>query len=201
MSARLFLVFSLLSISFSFDLMGQEVSATADNSALADRFKSLDVSYLGTTQNCIPYDVYALKYHNTWVLTILEQETVATFVTRPPRSDEKVHTASTYFTEGVSYLVEIDSYFKKKKRKKTVNDLELYGFYKLNKKGKRAMRGMLLLELPDEKEVPDFFLFKFFHSLFSKAEKEVDDNRLKPNLEEKIKSTEEKINAQVDDIK
>ena len=180
----------------------QEVDTTASKNEMITRFKTLDVSYLGTTQNCIPYDVYALKYYNSWILTIIEKQTLGIFITRPPRSEEQIHTGSQYFMQGASYLVEFKNYLKKKSRRKVVNDLELYGFYKLNRLGKRTMRGLLLIELPDTREqaAPSFFLFKFFHNLFSKAEMPEDD-RIKPNLEEKIKPAEDKVNEQADKIK
>ncbi len=180
----------------------QEADTTAIKSEIINRFKTLDVSYLGTTQNCIPYDVYALKYYNSWILAVIENQTVGIFVTRPPRSKERIHTASLYFMEGTSKLIELKNYLKKKSRRKVVNDLELYGFYKLNKLGKRTARGLLLLELPDNRQQaePSFFLFKFFHNLFSKT-KLPENDRIKPNLEEKIQPIEDKLNEQLDTIK
>lgn len=199
MKSKTYIIFICIFYIFSNTAFSQEKDSL-DSSEIIDNFKSLDISYLGTTQNCTPYNVYAIRYKKSWILAVTEEETFAIFITSPPRSEEKIFTSSHFFNSGVSKIISIPGYLKKKQKRKTVNDIDLYGYYKPNRKGKKALEGLFLIEIPDIKEEPTFFLWKFFNNLFSKSKEKLEDNPIKKNINEKVKSAEEKVISQKEKV-
>ncbi len=168
------------------------------------QFKKLDVSYIGSTQNCVGYDIYALKYKRSWFLAITVQDSpnLTVFIEKPPRSEEKLPKVSDFTIEGLNGIL-VNQYTKKKTRRKKVNDLELYGFYKLRRQGKRVAKGILYVEFPDDVNAEsNFFLFKMIKGIFGKKlPKAPDPKSLKPELQKKIeapiKEAEQKIDSAI----
>jgi hypothetical protein len=143
-----------LYLSIAFNLSAQEDSVKVELSNrkesirnLMGNFKNLHIGHYGTTQNCVAYDVYALKYRWYWFLFIKQDEEISMMIVRPPLKDKNIDYPTLFFAEGVakSYFY---NYTKFKKRRRKVIDMHIYGFYKLNRFGKRAIRNLLLLEYP-----------------------------------------------------
>lgn len=148
----------IINLTTGFNLLAQDGSvpveqAPAEENPGLPEFKNLadmQVGYYGTTQNCEPFNIYAFKYKRTWMF-IAKQEANYTFlIVRPPRSEEKgVLPGSNFLYEGLS-LANENAYTKLVKRRKIVKDIEVYGYYKFYRPGKKAIKGLLLLEYPDE---------------------------------------------------
>jgi hypothetical protein len=110
---------------------------------------SLHVGYYGTTQNCKAFNIYGFKYKRTWLLIANQDMNLTYLVARPPRSEgKKVVPGSNFLFEGLSKANE-HNYTKLKKRRRVIKDIEIYGFYKFHRPGKKAMKGLLLLEYPE----------------------------------------------------
>ena len=174
-------------------LKAQSTDSTSFEQEVISNLETLTVSFSGNAQNCIPYDVYAFKYKRSWLIAMKESENLALFVTKPPRSEEKLYVASDYLLDGISKIIPNDTYYKKKNRRRVVNDIEIYPFYKLKRRGKQVMKGLLLLELPDEKEPTTFFLFKPF---VKKKDEVLDKAPLKRDFEESIQKAKDKVGAE-----
>ena len=163
-------------------------------SSYLEEFKKLDVSYIGSTQNCVGYNVYALKYKRTWFLAtnVNKSSAMSVFIERPPRSEDPFPSASPFLVEGIKGTL-VAQYAKKKNRRKKVKDLQLYGFYKFKKPGKRAVKGLLLIEYPkDVNKEPEFFLFKMFYDMFNKnLEEAKPDPNIQKQFEEKLQKPAE----------
>ncbi|PLX24276.1 MAG: hypothetical protein C0599_02635 [Salinivirgaceae bacterium] len=141
-------------ISFSKASFGQNDSAVLDIKDRAQSIKQLlgdlknyHIGHYGTTQNCVAYDVYALKYKWYWFLFIKQEENISLMMVRPPLKDKNIDYPSLFFSEGVARAY-FHKYIKFKKRRKKVIDMHIYGFYKLNRFGRRAIKNLLLLEYP-----------------------------------------------------
>lgn len=175
-----------------------EVPANGDRTqAYLEEFKKLDVSYIGSTQNCVGYNVYAIKYKRTWFLAtnVNESPVLSVFVEKPPRTEDAFPVASPFLVEGLKGIL-VNQYAKKKNRRKKVKDLQLYGFYKLKRPGRQAAKGLLLIEYPKElNKEPDFFLFKMFYDMFNKKKEEMKPD---PNIQ---KQFEDKLKAPLDKAK
>lgn len=114
---------------------------------LMGHFKDLHIGHYGTTQNCVAYDVYALKYRWYWFLFIKQEDEVSMMMVRPPVKDKNIDYPSLFFAEGVARTY-FHNYTKFKRRRKKVIDMYIYGFYKLNRFGRRSIKNLLLLEYP-----------------------------------------------------
>lgn len=175
-----------------------EVPASGDRTqAYLEEFKKLDVSYIGSTQNCVGYNVYAIKYKRTWFLAtnVKDSPVLSVFIEKPPRSEAAFPAASAFVVEGLKGML-VNKYAKKKNRRKKVKDLQLYGFYKLKRPGRQAAKGVLLIEFPKElNKEPDFFVFKFFYDLFNKKKEELKPD---PNIKQQF---EDKLQVPVDKAK
>ena len=178
----------------NFSLQAQDSSAVAKQ-ALISQFETLTVSFSGNAQNCIPYDVYAFKYKRSWMIVMRQESTLALFVTKPPRSTEALYEGSTFLLDGLSRIIPNTAYFKKKNRRRVVNDIEIYPYYKLKKRGKQVMKGLFLLELPEEEKEP-FFLLKPFMKKKEEAEEKVP---LKRDFEESIQKAKDNAEATVEE--
>lgn len=168
----------------------------ASKQQIISNLKTLTVSFSGNAQNCIPYDVYAFKYKKSWFIVMLEGENLAMFVTNPPRSEEKLYVSSDYLLDGISRIIPNKNYYAQKNRRKVVNDIEIYPFYKLKKRGKQVMKGLLLLELPDTEESKPFFLFRPF---IKKKEELEEKAPLKRDFEESIQKAKDAAESKVEE--
>ena len=183
---------------------GGEVPANGDRTqAYLEEFKKLDVSYIGSTQNCVGYNVYAIKYKRTWFLAtnVNESPVLSVFVEKPPRTEDVFPIASPFLVEGLKGIL-VNKYAKKKNRRKKVKDLQLYGFYKLKRPGRQAAKGLLLIEYPKElNKEPDFFIFKFFYDMFNKKKEEMKpDPNIQQQFEDKLKGPMDKAKEEISTI-
>jgi len=133
-------------------------------------FKSMHIGYYGSTQNCEPYQVYALKYRNNWFLIVNAKGNISYMHINPPVKEKKIYYPSKYFMEGIA-LSFSHGYTKLKKRKRNVIDMDIYGYYTFNRYGKKIIKGLLYLEYP----YYDKGIFKW----------KLDEEKAKKMLEEK----------------
>ncbi len=196
MKTKTFPFLIILFCSFS-GLVAQSTDSTSLNQEVISKLETLTVSFSGNAQNCIPYDVYAFKYKRSWLIVMKESDNLALFVTKPPRSEEKLYVASDFLLDGLSKIIPNTTYYNRKNRRRVVNDIEIYPFYKLQRRGKQVMKGLLLLELPDEEEPSTFFLLKPF---MKKKEEVLDKAPLKRDFEESIQKAKEKVGAEVSEV-
>lgn len=180
----------------SFVSFSQEPDSSINSQKIIENLKTLTVSFSGNAQNCIPYDVYAFKHKRSWFIVMLEGQNLALFITNPPRTEEKLYVASDYLLDGLSRIVPNTNYYAQKNRRKVVNDIEIYPFYKLSKRGKQVMKGLLLLELPDTKKSEPFFLFKPF---IKKKEELEEKAPLKRDFEESIQKAKDAAESKVEE--
>lgn len=114
-----------------------------------ENLTDLHIGYYGTTQNCKSFNIYAFKYKRTWFFVANQNMNLTFLVARPPRTEGKVVLpGSNYLLEGLS-KANAHSYTNLKKRRRVIKDIEIYGFYKFHKPGKKAVKGLLLLEYPE----------------------------------------------------
>jgi len=147
------------------DLQAQEDSLMLNDSvepkALESKFEGLTkmhVSYYGSTQNCEPYTVSAIKYKRNWFLIINTNDRMSFIHINAPFSDGKIIYPSQLFIESIAKS-HVLCYTKLKKKKATVNDMDIYGYYKFNKFGRKVIKGLLYLEYPYYKK--GFLFWKF----------------------------------------
>lgn len=178
-------------------LMAQSADSTSFKQEIINKLETLTVSFSGNAQNCVPYDVYAFKYKRSWLIVMKENDNLALFLTKPPRTDEKLYVASDFLLDGLSKIIPNGSYYKKKNRRRVVNDIEIYPFYKLKRRGKQVMKGLLLLELPDEKEPSTFFLFKPF---IKKKDEVLNKAPLKRDFEKSIQNVKDKTASETKEV-
>lgn len=157
----------IISIPFLFNISGNKVfSQSAPDSISSNEissilsefkdFSELHIGFYGTTQNCLPFMVYGFKYKRTWFLIADQNKNITFLVVNPPRSESKIVAKGSNFLLlglGKTYT---NNYLKLKKRRKIVKDIEIYGFYKFNKPGKKAVKGLLLLEFPELESEPSW---------------------------------------------
>lgn len=196
MKTKTFPLILILFLSF-IGLKAQEADSTSFNQEVINKLETLTVSFSGNAQNCIPYDVYAFKYKRSWLIVMKESDNLALFMTNPPRSEEKLYVASDFLLDGLSKIIPNTTYYKRKNRRRVVNDIEIYPFYKLKKRGKQVMKGLLLLELPDEKEPSTFFLFEPF---MKKKDEVMENAPLKRDFEESIQKAKDEVSAEATEI-
>jgi len=166
--------FNLIFI-FSSKTQGQQVTTIDQlrDSVIINHFgnfKNMHIGYYGSTQNCEPYQVYALKYRKNWFLIVSAKGNISYMHVNPPIKEKKIHYPSKYFIEGIA-LSFSHGYTKLKKRKRNVIDMDIYGYYKFNRYGKKIMKGLLYLEYP----YYDKGIFKW----------KLDEEKAKKMLEEK----------------
>ncbi len=133
------------------DLELQETHATV--MCNFDDFNALHIGFYGTTENCSHYYIYGFKYKKTWLMVANQQEKVNFLVCNPPRQAEKklLKPGSNILLEGIS-LAYMDNYLKFKDKKKEVKEIDIRGYYKFNRLGKKAMKGILYLDYPKVKK-------------------------------------------------
>lgn len=189
MHTKSILLFLFCLVTFSTSLSAQDEPQTT-NPKVVEALKTLIPSFSGNAENCIPYDVYGFKYKKSWIIMLNESENVDAFIIKPPRV-EGTYLASAHFAEGVSKIIPNFYYYKQKNKRKEVNDLVLYPFYKLKWKGKKAMKGLLYIEIPDPTVRPKFFLWR----VFAKKQEEVkaEAESLKPDFQSAIDGTNEQL--------
>ncbi len=148
--------FICIAIPFSAVAQGDSTSTSGNvqDSAIIsylNNLSNLHIGYYGTTQNCEAYDVYAFKYHKNWFLIVSARGSLSFMHINPPIEGKKINYPSKYFIEGIARSYAL-GYTKLKTRKRNVVDMDIYGYYKFNKRGRKVMKGILLLEYPFFKE-------------------------------------------------
>lgn len=114
-----------------------------------NNFSDLHISYYGTTQNCKPFNIYCFKYRKTWFLVANQEMKITFFTLRPPRVEStNIVSGSNFLLHGLGKAY-ANQYTKLKRRRKVVKDLEIYGFYKFNRPGRKSVKGLLFLEYPE----------------------------------------------------
>ncbi|UXX77742.1 hypothetical protein N7E81_10210 [Reichenbachiella carrageenanivorans] len=194
---RVFTLTCLVSL-FLLPCQAQESDSLVSSQQVIRVLKTLPTSFSGNAENCIPYDVYAFKYKKTWILALVESENVEAFIVRGPRTDQSPYLASRFMSVGMSLIVPNKYYYIQKNRRKVINDIETYPFYKLKRKGKKAMKGLLYLELPDPKVRPSFFLWKIFAK--KREEIEATPSGLKEGFDQSINGTNEELEQAGDQL-
>ena len=130
--------------------LGINPESLANFNDLAD----LHISYYGTTQNCKPFNIYSFKYKKSWFFIANQDNILTFFVVNPPRlENQKIVSGSDFLLSGLGRGYK-HSYMKLKRRRRVVKDLEIYGFYKFTRTGKKSIKGLLLLEYPDLNQEP-----------------------------------------------
>jgi len=182
--SRFFLLFVLF---FGLSLHGQsqQTDSLVSQQQIVATLRTMEASFSGNAENCIPYDVYAFKYKRTWLLALVEAENLDLFIIKPPRKAVSPYPASHFMAVGLHMIALNPPYFRQRNRRKKINDIITYPFYKIKWTGKKAMKGLLYLEIPDLKERPSFFLWK----LFAKRKKDAQAQAagLKEGFDESIK--------------
>jgi hypothetical protein len=153
-----FTLIAILCIAISFNTLAQKdslsKSVNVQDSPIVsylNNLTNLHIGYYGTTQNCEAYDVYAFKYHKNWFLIVSSKGNLSFMHINPPVEGKKISYPSKYFIEGIARSYSL-GYTKLKTKKRNVVDMDIYGYYKFNKHGRKVMRGILLLEYPFFKE-------------------------------------------------
>jgi hypothetical protein len=114
-----------------------------------NNFSTLHIGYYGTTQNCKPFNIYCFKYRHTWFLIANQNMNISFFTLYPPRTESNdIVSGSPYLLQGLGKAY-TNNYTKIKKRRRVVKDLEIYGFYKFNRPGRKSIKGLLYLEFPE----------------------------------------------------
>ncbi len=135
-------------------------------------FKTLHIGYYGVSENCTHYYIYAFKYKKTWLLVANQNDNITFLISNPPRKEKHALTqGSTFLLEGLS-LTYLNGYTRFKNKKKEEKEIDIRGFYRVNKKGRKAIKGMLLLEFPKQKIKEERELIWPF-SMFKKKAEEV----------------------------
>ncbi|PIB35026.1 hypothetical protein BFP72_06270 [Reichenbachiella sp. 5M10] len=135
--------------------------------------------------------MYAFKYKKVWIVALNESENVDSFIINAPRTEESTYVASFHFTQGLGKIIPNPFYYKQKNKRKEVNDLELYPYYKLKWSGKKAMKGLLYTEITDKTVRPKFFLWRVFAK--KQDELKTEAGSLKPGFENSINGTNDEL--------
>jgi len=153
-----FTLTAIICISISFSAFAQEDSTLTNDNAqesaiisYLNNLTNLHIGYYGSTQNCEAYDVYAFKYHKNWFLIVSAKGNLSFMHINPPVEGKKISYPSKYFIEGIAKSYAL-GYTKLKTKKRNVVDMDIYGYYKFKKHGRKVMKGILLLEYPFFKE-------------------------------------------------
>lgn len=152
-------------------------------------FEDMHVGYYGSTQNCEPYEVYALKYKYHWFLFVKKEDNVSLMQIKPPVKDKEIDYPSRFFAEGLARCYALN-YTRFVKKKKDVFDMDIYGYYKFTRYGRKVMKGLLLLEYPFYKK--GFLSWKLDEE---KAQKMVEEELAKQtkSIKEKVKPVKSEI--------
>ena len=144
-------LFALFIIVVSSSLLAQtSVSVNTNDTIIKhyfNNFNDMHIGYYGTTQNCEAYNVYAFKYRWNWFLIINSGGNLSLMHINPPIKEKKINYLSKHFAEGISRSYAIE-YTKLKKRKRDVVDMNIYGYYKFNRYGRKVIKGLVFLEYP-----------------------------------------------------
>lgn len=182
---------AIICIAISFNTLAQEDSTSTNvitqESAIIsylNNLTNLHIGYYGTTQNCEAYDVYAFKYHKNWFLIVSARGNLSFMHINPPLDGKKISYPSRYFIEGIARSYAL-GYTKLKTRKRNVVDMDIYGYYKFKKHGRKVMKGILLLEYPFFKE--GFLWWKIDEEKAMKIIEEKAAEEVKPLQLESIK--------------
>jgi hypothetical protein len=112
-----------------------------------NNFNEMHISHYGTTQQCEPYEVYAFKFRRFWFLFVKQNEKLTLMHIKPPIKDKEIHYPSTELAKNIARCYSL-KYTKLVKKKRKVIDMDIYGFYKFNRFGRKVIKGLLLLEYP-----------------------------------------------------
>ncbi|MCX2742705.1 hypothetical protein OO013_02445 [Mangrovivirga sp. M17] len=201
------LLFFVISVFFTLGLTNplnaQNQIDSSSKDAAIEILKNLQPGYFGNAENCIPYKVYAVKYYDSWILSVVQADNLDVFITDGPRTEESVYHVSDFFIQGFVKALE-NNYVIKHSKRTIINDLEIYDYYELDRDGEIAIKGLLRLELPNTPEwkEPDFFVFKFFHNLFNRAKENAPEApTIQPALEENMNAMKDTAAPVTDEVK
>jgi hypothetical protein len=156
-----------------------------------NNFNSAHIGYYGSTQNCEPYNVYAFKYKRNWFLFVSSGENLSFMHINPPIKDKSINYTSSYFEEGIAKSHSV-GYTRLVKKKRDVVDMDIYGYYKFNRYGRKVIKGLLYLEYPFYNK--GFFKWK----IDEEKAKEIAAKKLEKELEPlKIETIKTKLNENI----
>ncbi|MFA0964157.1 hypothetical protein AB9P05_20275 [Roseivirga sp. BDSF3-8] len=136
------LLFMALSPVYSFSTLSATDSVLAE--MYADDLDNIEVSYFGFTENKNEYNLYAFKGKKRyWYFVVSDGKSIHSFYKRKKKGE--LLAGSFLATQSLLALVQ-ESEIKKKEKRKKVNDLNLYCFYKFRKDGRKLMKGVRKVE-------------------------------------------------------
>ncbi len=185
----LFLPVAIFFISTAKSQEDQSVIFDKNDTTILQYLKNFDkmhVGYYGSTQNCEPYEVYALKYKYHWFLFVKKDDNVSLMQIKPPVKNKEIDYPSRFFAEGLARCYALN-YTRFVKKKRDVFDMDIYGYYKFTRNGRKVMKGLLLLEYPYYKQ-----------GLFSWK---LDEEEAKKMVEEELAKQTESIKEKVKPVK
>jgi len=112
-----------------------------------NNFNGMHIGYYGSTQNCEAYDIYAFKYKRNWFLIVSSGSNISFMHVNPPLIDKSINYPSKFFTEGIAKSHAL-GYTRLVKKKRNVVDMDIYGYYKFNRYGRKVIKGLLFLDYP-----------------------------------------------------
>ncbi|NMM48481.1 hypothetical protein [Marinigracilibium pacificum] len=203
MKILFFVISSFLACFANNSLIAQNQEITKTNQKAIEVLKNLRPGYFGNAENCIPYKVYAVKYYDSWILSVVQADNIDVFITDGPRTEENVYHVSDFFIQGFIKTLE-NNYVIKHSKRRIINDLEIYDYYELDKDGEIAIKGLLRLELPNTPEwkEPDFFVSKFFYDMFHRTKEGIQEEAvIQPSIEEEMSAAKDQTKVVTDQIK
>jgi hypothetical protein len=142
LAGTLFLIFALNCPVYSFSTL--EGGDTLLYKMYADELDSIEVSYSGFTDNKNVYRMHAFKGRKKrWYFIISDSVSVHSFYKKAKKGELK--SSSLLLTQSILACVEQGEVNKKEKRKK-VNDLNLYCYYKFRKDGQKLVKRIRKVE-------------------------------------------------------
>lgn len=186
----------IISSAISSNLLAQEESSKINNAkdstlkSYLNNFNQMHIGYYGSTQNCEAYEVYAFKYKRQWFLFVNTGENLSVLMINPPIKDKKIDYPSKYFVEGIAHSYAL-GYTRLVKKRRNVIDMNIYGYYKFNKFGKKVTKGLLFLEYPNHTKG------SLQLKIEEKKAKKIEEEKAKLNIES---SQLESIKTEINEI-
>lgn len=142
LAATLFLIFAVYCPVYSFSTF--EGGDTLLYKMYADDLDSIEVSYSGFTDNKNDYRMHAFKGKKKyWYFIISDSVSVHSFYKKGKKGE--LQSSSFLLTQSLLACIGEDQIRKKEKRKK-VNDLNLYCYYKFRKDGRMLVKSIRKVE-------------------------------------------------------
>ncbi|MGB3180942.1 MAG: hypothetical protein WBB45_06110 [Cyclobacteriaceae bacterium] len=197
LAGTLFLIFAVYCPVYSFSSF--EGGDTLLCKMYSDDLDSIEVSYFGFTDNKNDYRLHAFKGKKKhWYFVVSDSVSIHSFYKKGKNGE--LQTGSLLLTQSLLACVAQDEIRKKEKRKK-VNDLNLYCFYKFKKDGRKLVKRIRKVE---EEKSGSWVLkalgapFKPMVSLFqSKDKKEAVKEELMKKKIEKLQEKQAELTEKV----